>query len=113
MIKVLRTSLFILLTMTISIPLSSQDLIQNIDGRYRISLNGRWNFIINPYEMGYYDYRLTPFDQSESGKGGFYDNLTDPPKDQRVEYDFSHSESLKVPGDWNSQYEKLKNINRS
>ncbi len=107
MIKVFRTSLFILLTMTISIPLSSQDLIQNIDGRSAISLNGRWNFIIDPYEMGYYDYRLTPFDQSEKGSGGFYDNLKDLEKSQRAEYDFSHSESLKVPGDWNSQYEKL------
>ena len=32
-------------------------LLQNIHGRSRLSLNGRWNYIIDPYENGYYDYR--------------------------------------------------------
>ncbi|WP_373057658.1 glycoside hydrolase family 2 protein [Zunongwangia sp. H14] len=87
----------------------SQELIQNLPGRETISLNGRWNYIVDPYQMGYLDYRQQPFDQSESGKGGFYDNITaeDIDSSQRVEYDFSQSPTLKVPGDWNSQEEKL------
>src|SRR4051812_14029083 len=48
--------------------------VQNIYGRSHLSLNGRWSYIIDPYENGYYDYRHTPFDASASGKGGFYDD---------------------------------------
>jgi beta-glucuronidase len=46
--------------------------LQNIYGRSHLSLNGRWSYIIDPYETGYYDYRHVPFDASSSGKGGFY-----------------------------------------
>lgn len=86
---------------------NSQNTIQNIEGRSNISLNGRWNYIIDPYQMGYLDYRQEPFDQSKSGKGGFYDNLTNVDKSRKVEYNFDYSPTLKVPGDWNSQDEKL------
>jgi beta-glucuronidase len=82
-------------------------LIQNIQGRKNLSLNGRWNYIIDPYEMGYYDYRHEPFDQSATGKGGFYDDRKQKDKTELIEYDFEHAPSLKVPGDWNSQVEKL------
>tara|TARA_R110002020_G_scaffold108281_2_gene251058 strand:- start:39995 stop:41800 length:1806 start_codon:yes stop_codon:yes gene_type:complete len=85
----------------------AQKTIQNIEGRNTTSLNGNWNYIIDPYKMGYLDYRQKPFDESESGKGGFYDNLTNIPKDQRAEYDFTFSPTLEVPGDWNSQKENL------
>lgn len=83
------------------------NLIQNIQGRNNLSLNGRWNYIIDPYEMGYYDYRHEPFDQSASGKGGFYDDKQQKNKSELIEYNFDLSPTLKVPGDWNSQVEKL------
>jgi beta-glucuronidase len=82
-------------------------MLQNIYGRTHTSLNGRWNYIIDPYEMGYYDYRHTPFDQSASGKGGFYDNRKPANKGEWVEYDFDLSPAMKIPGDWNSQADKL------
>lgn len=85
----------------------SQKQIQNVNGRKTLSLNGDWQFIIDPYKMGYLDYRQKPFDESASGKGGFYDNITDPGKTKRAEYNFDYEPSLTVPGDWNSQYEKL------
>jgi beta-glucuronidase len=81
--------------------------IQNIYGRTHLSLNGRWSYIIDPYENGYYDYRHMPFDQSASGKGGFYDDRKPKDKTDWVEYDFDQSPTMKVPGDWNSQAEKL------
>lgn len=81
--------------------------VQNIQGRSHLSLNGRWNYIIDPYEMGYFDYRHEPFDQSASGKGGFYDDRKPKDKGEWVEYNFDLSPSLKIPGDWNSQVEKL------
>jgi beta-glucuronidase len=82
-------------------------LLQHIFGRNHLSLNGRWNYIIDPYEMGYYDYRRAPFDQSESGKGGFYDDRKPADKGEWVEYDFDLSPAMKIPGDWNSQAEKI------
>lgn len=81
--------------------------LQNIAGRPHVSLNGRWNYIIDPYEMGYYDYRHTPFDQSPTGTGGFYDNRKPKDKTEWVEYDFDLAPNMAVPGDWNSQAEKL------
>jgi len=80
---------------------------QNIHGRSHVSLDGRWSYIIDPYEMGYYDYRRMPFDQSESGKGGFYDDRKPKDKTEWVEYEFDRAPTMSVPGDWNSQAEKL------
>ena len=85
----------------------AQKTIQNIDDREKLSLNGPWKYIIDPYQMGYLDYRLMPFDESKSGKGGFYDNLTNLKKTERAEYDFTYEPTLQVPGDWNSQDERL------
>lgn len=99
--------LIVLLTSTSSILMAQNTPVQNIQGRTNLSLNGRWNYIIDPYEMGYYDYRHEPFDQSASGKGGFYDDRKPKNKGEWVEYDFDASPNLKIPGDWNSQVEKL------
>ena len=81
--------------------------LQNIQGRKHLSLNGRWSYIIDPYENGYYDYRRQAFDASKSGKGGFYDDRKPKDKGDWVEYDFDRAPTMKVPGDWNSQAEKL------
>lgn len=81
--------------------------IQNVQGRNNLSLNGRWNYIVDPYENGYYDYRHTPYDQSASGKGGFFDDKKQENKSELIEYNFDLSPTLKVPGDWNSQVANL------
>ncbi|MEH6406227.1 MAG: glycoside hydrolase family 2 TIM barrel-domain containing protein [Leeuwenhoekiella sp.] len=107
MLKTSAKTLIFLSLIFCSTIIFAQKTIQNIEGRTHISLNGNWNYIIDPYKMGYLDYRQKPFDESESGKGGFYDNLTDVPKNKRAEYDFTFSPTLEVPGDWNSQEEKL------
>lgn len=80
---------------------------QNIYARSHVSLDGRWSYLVDPYENGYYDYRHMPFDQSDSGKGGFYDDRKPKDKTDWVEYDFDHAPTMKVPGDWNSQAEML------
>jgi beta-glucuronidase len=85
----------------------AQELIQHISSRNNLSLNGKWNYMIDPYETGYYDYRRVPFDQSKTREGGFYDNKPQKDKSELLEYDFDHSPTLNVPGDWNSQDEKL------
>jgi len=76
-------------------------LLANIEHRSTVSLNGTWHVIVDPYDNGYYDYRHQP------RADGFFRNAT--PKDKRdlVEYDFAKSDTLTVPGDWNSQKKEL------
>src|SRR2546422_4823891 len=76
-------------------------LIANTDGRKTISLDGQWRTIIDPYETGYYDYRYQP------SADGYFKDAKPKTKSDLIEYDFDTSESLKVPGDWNTQQERL------
>ena len=79
-------------------PPADTAIIQNSFARREIDLDGRWNYIIDPYQTGYYDYRRKPYDESPSGKGGFYDDKKQVDKSELIEYDFDHSPTLKVPG---------------
>ena len=76
-------------------------LIVNVDHRSVVSLNGPWHIIVDPYENGYYDYRYEPL------RDGYFKNARPGSKSDRVEYSFADSPVLHVPGDWNSQDEKL------
>jgi beta-glucuronidase len=67
----------------------SSNVIANLPGRSITSLNGTWHIIVDPYE---------------NGLGGRYFEDRKPAGDKElVEYDFEHSPTLNVPGDWNSQ----------
>ena len=79
----------------------SSSLITNIDGRKTFSLDGYWKIIVDPYENGFYNYR---YDERDNG---YFKNQKPKSKSDLVEYDFDKSDSLKVPGDWNTQKEKL------
>ncbi len=69
-------------------------LLDNIPGRTTVSLNGPWHVIVDPYETGLH--------------ARFYENATvEAPGGGPIEYNFEASETLKVPGDWNTQKEKL------
>ena len=81
---------------------ASGPLIQNVYGRSVRSLNGAWRAIIDPYQNGYFDYRLQP----QTGEG-YFANRKPASKSDRVEYDFDRSDTLNVPGDWNSQRREL------
>lgn len=76
-------------------------MIGNVINRNTTSLNGKWNIIIDPYDNGYYDYRM------QENPWGFFRNQKPANKSDRVEYDFDKSETLNVPGDWNSQKPEL------
>ncbi|UEG54812.1 beta-glucuronidase [Mucilaginibacter daejeonensis] len=103
-----RSRLLIILLLTVVTNAFAQaPLIQNIQGRKLLSLNGRWNYIVDPYENGFYDYRHEAFDASASGTGGFYDDKKPKDKGELLEYDFEYAPTMNVPGDWNSQAEKL------
>lgn len=76
-------------------------LIMNISGRDITSLDGQWKTIVDPFENGYYDYRLRPYD------GGYAQDHTYSDKTQLQEYDFETDKLLFVPGDWNTQRDQL------
>ncbi|HEY5407494.1 MAG TPA: glycoside hydrolase family 2 TIM barrel-domain containing protein [Ginsengibacter sp.] len=68
------------------------DILQNIDARNIQNLDGRWHYIIDPYE---------------TGNNSFYKNREQQSKSDLIEYDFAKSPTLNVPGDWNSQDDQL------
>ena len=80
------------------------NLITNIPGRSTVSLDGDWNYIVDIYETGYYDYRRNPVDWK---KTYFQDQSFFADERKLVEYDFAAAPTIRVPGDWNSQKEKL------
>lgn len=83
------------------VPCVRAQLITNTEGRKSISLNGQWQVIIDPYESGFYNYRYQPSDN------GYFKNAKPKNKSELIEYDFDKSETLKVPGDWNTQSDQL------
>jgi beta-glucuronidase len=94
-------------TQSLSAQLAHPVLINSYN-RASTSLNGEWRYIVDPYETGYYDYRYTPYDHSaHPSDGAFYLNAKPNSKTDLIEYDFDQSEAINVPGDWNSQVEKL------
>jgi len=97
--------LLVVLTVAVN---GQQNLIINTGGRAYTTLNGTWKMIVDPLETGYYDYRYQPLDQREEpGNDAFFSDAKPVNRWDRIEYDFDKGESLLVPGDWNSQQEKL------
>lgn len=77
-------------------------LITNVPNRTAKSLNGQWDYIIDRYEVGYYDYRLQP------GKWGFFKDQKPKSESDLVEYSFEKSKKMFIPGDWNTADQELK-----
>ena len=78
-------------------------LIANIPARTGTSLNGDWRVIVDPYDVGAFDYRAHPL----TNNNAFYKNYKPQSRSDLVEYDFDTSSTLSVPGDWNTQRESL------
>ncbi len=106
--KLLKSGFLLWLVLLLPVAAIAEDLLTNVVNRKLTSLNGPWNYIVDPYETGYYNYRRQPYDQQqESSNSAFYNNYHAKNKSELVEYDFDLSPTLTVPGDWNSQQEKL------
>ena len=65
------------------------------------SLNGPWHYIVDVQEEGYYDYRMRP------SPSGFFRNAKPQRPEDLVEYDFDLAPTMQIPGDWNTQDERL------
>lgn len=88
----IKLALIFTICLLSNLSFSQTNVIQNIDARDVKSLDGRWHYIIDPYE---------------TGGNNFFKNKTQESKSALIEYDFSNSPAMNVPGDWNSQEEKL------
>jgi len=81
--------------------------IADVFARQVTSLNGKWNYIVDPYDTGYCDYRRQPYDTGGKVTGGYALDKQAKDKSDLIEYNFDTSPTLNVPGDWNSQNDKL------
>jgi beta-glucuronidase len=76
--------------------------------RDKISLNGQWRYIVDPYENGFYNYRWIKFDDHKTpSKNAFYMDAKVTSKSELLEYDFDHGGEIEVPSDWNTQDPRL------
>jgi len=84
-------------------PLPPQPLLVDMDHRPSLSLNGDWHIIADPYRAG-----ISSFHGAPNPNGFFKDEVYSPDSNKLVEYSFSKSPTIKVPGDWNTQAEWLR-----
>jgi beta-glucuronidase len=76
--------------------------LEDSDHRVSTSLNGDWHYMVDPYFNGLYSFH------HEEKKDGYFLNKKPQPTDTGpVEYDFAKSPTLHVPGDWNTQSDRL------
>ena len=73
----------------------------NILSRDKISLNGKWNYIVDIQESGFYDIRMQP------SPYGFYLNAKMKKPDDLIEYDFDKAPEMEIPSDWNTKDNRL------
>ncbi len=76
-------------------------LIQNVGTYEGTTIGGAWNYIVDVQEEGYYDYRMNPT------RWGFFQNAKPQRPEDLIEYDFDKSPTMQIPGDWNTQDERL------
>ncbi|NMM48735.1 glycoside hydrolase family 2 protein [Marinigracilibium pacificum] len=87
--------LILLTTNLLSIAQSNEPLLTNVDNRKALLLDGSWSFIVDPYKVGYKD----------SKRYNFHEYVN--PRENFAEYEFLETNTLEVPGDWNSQKNEL------
>jgi beta-glucuronidase len=80
---------------------TGERVLQNVYARDFQSLNGSWNYIVDPFDMGYYDYRL------RENPNGFFKNQKARHKADLVEYNFDTAPLMTIPSDWNTRDSRL------
>ena len=101
--KTLLTTILLSLTAVLPSMAANHEvpLIHNVQAYESLSLNGEWNYIVDVQEEGYYDYRMNPT------RWGFFVNAKPQKPEDLIEYDFDKSPTMHIPGDWNTQDERL------
>ena len=97
----LRICLFFLFCTAGLLSFSQQPLITNLPARHLQSLNGKWQYIVDPYETGFYNYRW--LERNENDREAYWNSDVPDNKTDRKEHGYSNKYVLNVPGDWNAQ----------
>lgn len=84
---------------------TQDNLIGNVSARSVTSLNGKWQYIVDPYETGFYDYRFK--ERNEKDAEAYWNTDIPANKSDRKEHGYIDKYTLNVPGDWNSQDPKF------
>ncbi len=96
----------VLLSAQLKTEISAQTpLITDIPARKSLSLNGKWQYIVDPYETGSYDYRWK--ERKENDRDAYWNSDVPENKSDRKEHGYSDKYSINVPGDWNTQVPQL------
>ena len=101
MMKRTILSLTVIATMLTTTQAQEVPQVANVLNRQTSSLNGDWHYLVDVQEEGYYNYRMKPFDS------GFMLNAKPQKPEDLIEYDFDAAPTMRVPGDWNTQDERL------
>lgn len=80
---------------------AQDNLISNTGARKSLSLNGKWQYIVDPYETGFYDYRYKEL--NENNPDAYWNTDVQSNKTEKKEHGYIDKYSLNVPGDWNHQ----------
>ncbi|MES1159966.1 MAG: glycoside hydrolase family 2 TIM barrel-domain containing protein [Bacteroidota bacterium] len=80
---------------------SQPELIANTSSRNTVSLDGKWQYIVDPYETGFYDYRYK--ERAQNDPEAYWSSDQPRDKTDRKEHGYVDRYTLQVPGDWNSQ----------
>ena len=99
--KKILTTIFALMATVIAVQAEEVPLVGNVYARQTTLLNGDWNYIVDVQEEGYYDYRMNV------SRWGFFQNAKPQRPEDLIEYDFDKAAKMRIPGDWNTQDEKL------
>ncbi len=97
----IMTALAVALFAATTLQAAEVPLVGNVLNRQTTSLNGKWHYIVDVQEEGYYDYRMNPT------RGGFFQNAKPKRPEDLIEYDFDKAATMNIPGDWNTQDERL------
>jgi beta-glucuronidase len=97
--------LFILFALLLSATGFSQPLITDLPSRKTVSLDGKWQYIVDPYETGFRNYRWD--ERAENDKEAYWSSDVPENKTDRKEHGYNDKYSINVPGDWNSQDPKF------
>ena len=96
-----KSYLLLLLSVCTFAALAQGNLISNTGARKSMLLNGKWQYIVDPYETGFYDYRYQEL--AENNPDAYWNTDQQVNRTEKKEHGYVDKYSLEVPGDWNHQ----------
>ncbi|HEX4006274.1 MAG TPA: glycoside hydrolase family 2 TIM barrel-domain containing protein [Acidobacteriaceae bacterium] len=101
MISMRRLAFFCALFAALTAAAQQTTLLVDVDHRPQTSLNGPWHYMADPFHDGWGN------NPDHPGPNGYAKNSHYVPGGPLIQFDFSRSPTLNVPGDWNTQEKSL------